>query len=50
MSYKTKYYIGACTEGVDRGKEDIFSVDNPKDATPEASGYDEVIAGPFDTY
>jgi hypothetical protein len=42
-----KYYVG-WTDGVHGPKCDVFTVDNPCDATTEASGYD-TVEGPFDT-
>lgn len=41
-----KWYVGHCIEGMNAGRSDLFTADASKDATPEASGYDEV-EGPF---
>lgn len=40
----TKYYIGES----EAGTLEVFAADDPKHATPEASGYVSV-SGPYDT-
>ncbi|MHC4121960.1 MAG: hypothetical protein ACYSSI_00170 [Planctomycetota bacterium] len=43
-----KYYVGIGFDNVGDEISQVFAADTPQDATPDETGYDEVI-GPFDT-